>query len=64
MYELTATKVHSIFSGEKRTNRVTVEGLREDVSDDDAGDEMQEGWMFLWLWHLAGDIFDDGADDD
>ena len=43
MYELTATKVHSIFPGEKKTNRVTVEGLREDVSDDDAGDEMQEG---------------------
>ena len=43
MYELTATKVHSIFSGEKKTNRVTVEGLRENVSDDGAGDEMQEG---------------------
>lgn len=47
MYELTATKVHSIFFGEKKTNRVTaVGGLRENVSDDDAGmrgDEMQEG---------------------
>ena len=43
MYELTATKVHSIFSAEKKTNRVTVEGLRENVSDDGAGDEMQEG---------------------